>query len=54
MSRSFKAFRIHEIDKQIVARFEQLTLDDLSSGEVVVRVMYSDINYKDALVVTGK
>jgi len=53
MSRSFKAFRIHEIDKQIVARFEQLTLDDLSSGEVVVRVMYSDINYKDALAATG-
>ncbi|MBU3672679.1 MAG: oxidoreductase [Sinobacteraceae bacterium] len=53
MSGSFKAFRIHEIDKQIVARFEQLTLDDLSPGEVVVRVMYSDINYKDALAATG-
>jgi len=53
MSGSFKAFRIHEIDKQIVARFEQLTLDDLSPGEVVVRVLYSDINYKDALAATG-
>jgi NADPH2:quinone reductase len=53
MSGSFKAFRIHEIDKQILARFEQLTLDDLSPGEVVVRVMYSDINYKDALAATG-
>lgn len=53
MSGSFKAFRIHEIDKQIVARFEQLMLDDLSPGEVVVRVLYSDINYKDALAATG-
>ena len=53
MSGSFKAFRIHEIDKQIVARFEALTLDDLSPGEVVVRVLYSDINYKDALAATG-
>lgn len=53
MSGTFKAFRIHEIDKQIVARFEQLTLDDLAPGEVVVRVMYSDINYKDALAATG-
>lgn len=53
MSGSFKAFRIHEIDKQIVARFEPLTLDDLSPGEVVVRVLYSDINYKDALAATG-
>ena len=53
MSGSFKAFRIHEIDKQIVARFEPLPLDDLSPGEVVVRVLYSDINYKDALAATG-
>ena len=50
---SFKAFRIHEENKKIVARFEQLTLDDLAAGEVVVRVSYSDINYKDALAATG-
>src|ERR1700748_3604926 len=50
---SFKAFRIHEENKKIVARFEQLTLDDLAAGEVVVRVTYSDINYKDALAATG-
>jgi acrylyl-CoA reductase (NADPH) len=53
MSRSFKAFRIHEIDRKIVAKFEQLSLDDLNPGEVVVRVQYSDINYKDALAATG-
>ena len=53
MSQSFRAFRIHEIDKKIVARFETLTLDDLSPGDVVIRVMYSDINYKDALAATG-
>lgn len=50
---TFKAYRIHEIDKKIVARFEQLTLEDLAQGEVVVRVLYSDINYKDALAATG-
>src|ERR1700758_3067091 len=50
---SFKAFRIHDENKKIVARFEQLTLDDLAAGEVVVRVTYSDINYKDALAATG-
>ena len=53
MSTTFKAFRIHEENKQVVARFEQLTLDDLAAGEVVVRVSYSDINYKDALAATG-
>jgi NADPH2:quinone reductase len=30
-----------------------LTLEDLAQGEVVVRVLYSDINYKDALAATG-
>jgi acrylyl-CoA reductase (NADPH) len=53
MASSFKAFRIHEIDRKIVAKFEQLSLDDLNPGEVVVRVQYSDINYKDALAATG-
>jgi NADPH2:quinone reductase len=50
---SFKAFRIHEIDKKIVGRFDTVTLDDLSPGNVVVRVQWSDINYKDALAATG-
>ena len=49
----FKAFRIHEVDKQVQARFETLRLDQLAPGEVVIRVAYSDINYKDALAATG-
>jgi NADPH2:quinone reductase len=49
----FKAFRIHEIERKIVARFEDIGLDDLSPGAVVVRVAWSDINYKDALAATG-
>jgi len=50
----FRAFRIHEIDRRIVARFDEITLDDLGPGEVVVRVSHSDINFKDALAATGK
>lgn len=50
---SFKAFRIHEENKKISARFEQLTLDELSPGDVVIRVTHSGINYKDALAATG-
>ena len=53
MDKTFKAFRIHEIERRIVARFEELTLADLAPGKVVVRVLYSDINYKDALAATG-
>ena len=51
---SFRAFRIHELDRKIVSRFDTITLDDLSPGDVVVRVSCSDINYKDALAATGK
>src|SRR3989442_8774178 len=49
----FKAFRIHEVEKKVVARFEELALDDLDKGEVVARVAYSSVNYKDALAATG-
>jgi putative YhdH/YhfP family quinone oxidoreductase len=50
----FRAFRITEVDKTIDARFVECTLDDLDAGDVVVRVAYSDVNYKDALAATGK
>jgi acrylyl-CoA reductase (NADPH) len=53
MEGRFKAFRIHSEGGRIVARFEQITLADLSPGEVVVRVSHSGINYKDALAATG-
>jgi len=36
------------------AGFEDLTLDDIAPGDVVIRAHYSSINYKDALAVTGK
>src|SRR5882672_278682 len=49
----FKAYRIREVDKKIVARFEELVLEDLDKGEVVARVAYSSVNYKDALAATG-
>jgi NADPH2:quinone reductase len=49
----FRAFRIHEIDGRIEVRFDLLTLDHLGPGDVVVRVEYSGINYKDALAATG-
>ncbi|HEV7606518.1 MAG TPA: oxidoreductase [Steroidobacteraceae bacterium] len=50
---TFKAFRIHESAGRIAARFEDLTLEALTPGEVVIDVQYSGINYKDALAATG-
>lgn len=53
----FKAFRIHQItdgdNKKITSGFEQISLNELTDGEVVIKVAYSDINYKDALAGTG-
>jgi NADPH2:quinone reductase len=49
----FRAFRIDEQDGRIVAGFKTLSIDDLTDGNVVVRVSHSTINYKDALAATG-
>jgi acrylyl-CoA reductase (NADPH) len=49
----FKAYRIREVDKKAVGRFEDLAVEDLDPGELVVRVAYSSVNYKDALAATG-
>ena len=50
----FKAYKLTEVDKKIRAGFVDMSLDDLDPGDVVVRVAYSDVNYKDALAATGK
>lgn len=49
----FTAFRIHQHQAKVAGRLERITLDDLGAGEVVVRVRYSSINFKDALAATG-
>ncbi len=51
--KAFRAFRIHEIEGKIAAGFEQMEVDALTLGEVVIRVKFSCINYKDALAATG-
>lgn len=50
----FRAYRIDEQDGKIVAGFTTLRVDDLSQGNVVIKVSHSTINYKDALAATGK
>jgi len=49
----FRAYRIDEPGGKIVAGFQQLGIDDLTPGNVVIKVSYSTINYKDALAATG-
>lgn len=52
---TFRSYRIRQNeDRSISAGYEDLTLDDLTEGEVVIETSYSTINYKDALAATGK
>ena len=49
----FRAYRIDQQGGKIVAGVTLLNIDDLSTGDVVIRVSHSTINYKDALAATG-
>lgn len=51
---SFRAYRIYEQDGEVQGRLEATELDTLSPGDVVIRAVWSDVNYKDALAGTGK
>ena len=50
---SFRAYRIDQQDKKVVAKFTEMTIDELTEGDVVIKVSHSTINYKDALAATG-
>lgn len=49
----FRAYRINEKDGNITAGFEELSIDELTDGNVVIKISHSTINYKDALAATG-
>lgn len=51
---TFNAFRIHNDDNGHRAGIEQVSLDELSPGEVLIQAAYSSVNYKDALAGTGR
>jgi len=50
---SFRAFRIFEENGKAEGRVVSATLDELSAGDVVIKTVYSSVNYKDALAGTG-
>jgi NADPH2:quinone reductase len=50
----FQAFRVHNDNDQVSSRIENVTLDEISAGNVVIKAAYSAVNYKDALAATGK
>jgi acrylyl-CoA reductase (NADPH) len=52
MPTSFRAFVVNKTADGFTAQVQGLTQDDLSPGEVLMRVAYSSVNYKDALACT--
>lgn len=50
----FRAYRINQVDERIVAGFQEMSADDLTAGEVLVKALWSGVNYKDALAATGR
>ncbi len=53
-NRTYKAFVVREVEPgRFAGRVEEKTLADLPEGDVLVRVRYSALNYKDALSAGG-
>jgi putative YhdH/YhfP family quinone oxidoreductase len=51
---TFDAFRIHQDEAGSRSGIEQVSLDELAPGEIVIRTAFSSVNYKDALAGTGQ
>ncbi len=50
----FRAFRINDDEDGYRAGLTEQSIDDQSDGDVVIKVAYSSVNFKDALAGTGK
>ncbi|MGA9342064.1 MAG: oxidoreductase [Rhodanobacteraceae bacterium] len=51
---TFRAFRIRNDNQGYRSGLEEMHIDELSPGEILVKVAWSSVNYKDALAATGK
>lgn len=46
---TFRAYQLSKTDNQVTGAVKSLTINDLPEGEVLIKVHYSSINYKDAM-----
>lgn len=51
---TFKALVVDQRDDERRVEIREFRRDDLPAGEVLVRVAYSTVNFKDGLAITGK
>jgi len=49
----YKAFVVEEQNKEFLHSIKYLSTDDLPKGDVLIRVYYSSLNYKDTLSASG-
>lgn len=49
-----KAYRVYDDGKFGAGRFDDMARGELDTGDVVVRIAYASVNYKDALTARGK
>lgn len=51
---SFRAYQVSEIEEKVFkGEIVERSIDDLPEGDVLIRVHYSSVNYKDALSASG-
>ena len=50
MPETFKALVINQDGENFSQEVKELNFDFLNEGEVLVKIQYSDLNYKDALI----
>ena len=50
---NFKAFVTEETDEGFVSKVIERSLEDLPEGDVLIKVLFSSLNYKDALSASG-
>ena len=50
---TFKAFWVEKKDKEVRQSIIDRSIDELPESEVLIRVLYSSLNYKDALSAKG-
>jgi len=50
---TYKAFRVEEKDGNYISTIKEMPFNTLAQGEILIKVHYSSLNYKDALSASG-
>lgn len=51
---TFRAYRVHAHGTSARGRIDDIAIDQLAAGELVIKTAYSSVNYKDALAGSGQ